>query len=111
MKVRELQKGMIVKPIKDWEFVIHDAYATPNPWLHVRMINRRSGYGRHFRPRPLDRSTDERPVQLAVYVGRKCDVGKTAKVSWSDRFVLYKNRVIAVDPAAWRRIEVVDETR
>jgi hypothetical protein len=44
---------------------------------------------------------------IALYLGTRADIGGH-EVKWSDRFVLFQNKVIAVDPYTWRHILPVE---
>jgi hypothetical protein len=99
MKVSELEIGMIVKPIHaddrflpspqdEWIQVVKKYYTSSRVWGLKRRVNRAV-------------SKDQK---VAVYLGRKKDIGNT-NIQWSDRFVLFDNKVLAVDPPAWRRLQ------
>ena len=66
MKVRDLKKGMILKPVDKHEFM---APVYNDSWLHVR--KRKDRYRmrqRYLKPEEQERKVD---IQLAVYLGRK----------------------------------------
>tara|TARA_R110001583_G_scaffold12612_7_gene55838 strand:- start:14371 stop:14652 length:282 start_codon:yes stop_codon:yes gene_type:complete len=92
MKVSDLKIGMILRPTSDCQ-TFRQVYN--GEWLMVQPQATRV-----FGTRKPESSS------FAMYLGTRKDVGDT-KTQWSDRFVLFENSVLAVDPAAWRRIEEV----
>ena len=103
MKVKDLEKGMILHPVKGHKFVLS---SWENDWLRVVEISRmhrfRRGYIRQVSQEP------DKAVQLAVYLGQRRDVGSVG-IAWCDRYVLFENKICPVDPACWRNIEVIDD--
>lgn len=93
MKVRDLKIGMILRPADDFQ-TFRRVYS--GEWLEVTNKRKSKAF----------RSISEERSNFAMYLGRRKDVGDT-ETMWSDRFVLFENNVLAVDPAAWRRIEEV----
>lgn len=43
-----------------------------------------------------------------MYLGTKKDLGIKG-ISWSDRYVLFQDKVLAVDPYVWRNIQPVKQ--
>ena len=100
MKVAELEKGMLVEcEDKNLRFVITD-YGDSGPWLRVAKI---------VRGRSWASGLKATWPKFAMYLGTKKDVD--VKVSWSNRFVLADNQIVAVDPASWRWIRRMNEVR
>ena len=96
MKVKDLKIGMILRPANDNQ-VFRTVYS--EEWLHV--VNK------HRSPRRLDyRLLKENKASFAMYLGTKDDLGDVT-TKWSDKFVLFENRILPVDPSAWRYIEEV----
>ena len=94
MKVRELEKGMILTCInKDDCFAI---YGDIGRWAIVRA---KPPYG----ARSVWGNVEICPDTVAIYLGTKKDIDIDMK--WTDRFVLLNNQIVGVDPASWRRIK------
>jgi len=90
VKVKDLKIGMILRPMNDSQ-VFGETYA--GEWLQV--TNKYTRSGREFlKP------------SFAMYLGTKEDLADI-DTKWSDKFVLFKNKILAVDPSAWRYIEEV----
>ena len=107
MKVAELEIGMIVKPIHA------DDRFQPSPsgeWISV-VKNYYTGYSWPARRKRRVNPNVSKDQKVAVYLGRKKDVGKVGKkeVEWSDRFVLFENKVFAMDPPSWRKLQAAYE--
>ena len=98
MKVRELEKGMILQPAGDNEVFLIPNIAPSRkgmPYLTVRCrpVRGKKVYGKIV-------------TSDAMYVGTRKDlnVGRD-EINWSDRYVLIDGSVAAVDPSAWARIK------
>jgi hypothetical protein len=103
MKVKDLKIGMMLKPAaSNRHFVLREK----SDWLGITDIPnlRRPSLWASMHPvsHPLNRD-------IALYLGTRADIGGH-KVKWSDRFVLFRNKVIAVDPYTWRHISPVAQT-
>ena len=100
MKVAELKKGMLVEcQDKDLRFVVTD-YSESGPWLRVARFKRGKSWASGLRAKW---------PKFVMYLGTKKDVH--VKVAWSNQFVLADNQIVAVDPAAWRWMKEMDESR
>jgi hypothetical protein len=102
MKVSELKKGMMLVP-SDSSFMFFVSNYT-DPWFNVVPKRRRgkTGYGIYtWSQEDLDKKQN-----VAVYIGTRSDVSGTVK--WSNRYVLFENNVVAVDPSAWRKIRALN---
>ena len=99
MKVKDLKIGMMLT-VDSSE--LHFKRVYDGTWLAVVHRNRRLD-----RQYPGHRNGDSR--EIAMYLGRKKDIGET-EIQWSDRFVLFDNTVLAVDPPAWKYIKVLHGT-
>ena len=95
MKVRDLKKGQLLKPKES--FMIFEGYS--GQWINVGRIKHYFGENRKIED------------QVIVYIGQKKDVSKNVRVPWSDRYVLFRGMVFAVDPHGWRKLEVVCESQ
>lgn len=94
MKVAELKKGDMLFPIPGMRFLISSySFSENEPW--VRVVETKS-----FRRFPRSMPDEGR---FMIYLGTKKDTGATA--SWSNRFCLLDNRVVAVEPSCWKWIE------
>ena len=94
MKVKDLKIGMMLT-VDSSELQFKRVY--DGSWLAV--VNRSWRVDRQY---PGHRNGDAN--KIAMYLGRKKDIGET-KIEWSDRFVLFDNTVLAVDPPAWKYIQ------
>tara|TARA_B100000214_G_scaffold319353_1_gene254017 strand:+ start:466 stop:768 length:303 start_codon:yes stop_codon:yes gene_type:complete len=100
MKVAELKKGMLLEcENKDWCFIV-TSYGDSGPWVRAAHVARRSAYAARIR---------EDSPKFVMYLGTKKDVN--VKVSWSNRIVLVDNIVAAVDPASWKWMREMNESR
>ena len=93
MKVRDLKKGQLIKPKESFKFF--ESYY--GDWLNVSKPSRKNLRG----------SVEN--DQIVVYVGQKHDVGENTRKEWSDRYVLFKGKILPVDPHAWRKLEIAYE--
>ena len=94
MKVRELEKGMILTCVnKNDCFAI---YGDIGRWAIVRAKPPSGGH-------PVWGNVEICPDSVAIYLGTKKDIDIDMK--WTDRFVLLNNQIVGVDPASWRRIK------
>tara|TARA_Y100000310_G_C20652110_1_gene799992 strand:- start:1750 stop:2028 length:279 start_codon:yes stop_codon:yes gene_type:complete len=92
VKVNELKKGMLLQCRHGCGFT-------------VRFAGQILGAGRSR----YDSGWDKESV--AMYLGQRKDMGikiNTGHIDWSDRYVLYKNNILAVDPSDWRWIKPVE---
>ncbi len=96
MKVKDLEVGMLLRPVHEYHFAAHN-----DEWLWCSApIKRRSL--RHLRPiAKVNRD-------IAMYLGTKKDLGIKG-IAWSDRYVLFQDKVLAVDPYVWRNIQPVKQ--
>jgi len=101
MKVKDLEIGMLLRPTHDKHFNAHN-----DEWLWVSdpAKRRRPSHWNNMRPVPATPKKD-----IALYLGTKKDIGFEVRVTWSDRYVLFQNKVLAVDPYVWRHIEPVEK--
>ena len=98
MKVAELEIGMVLRP-SDIKYQFRTSYG--GDWVNVVPIrNVRSVLQPNTRILPSGKQ------KVAVYLGRKKDIANES-IKWSDRFVLFENKILAVDPSAWRLIESI----
>ena len=101
MKVSELKKGMLVKCISPKHTISASNFAYGKndvKWANV-VSKKRSLWARQkHRIETAD---------VAMYIGTKKDVKVSA--DWSDKFILLNGNIVAVDPAAWRKLTPVDE--
>ena len=113
MKVSELKVGMMLVPSdKDASFYI-SKFLPSDPgeikWANVvkRHRPRGSSYGSSWMRNANNiRGTAE--SNFAVYVGTKKDIGRE-DFQWCDRFALINGQIVAIDPAAWRRIKAFND--
>ncbi|MAI59033.1 MAG: hypothetical protein CML56_08675 [Rhodobacteraceae bacterium] len=98
MKVKDLKIGMMLT-VDSSEMQFKRVYS--GEWLAV--VHRNPRLDRQY---PGKRSFDSN--KIAMYIGRKKDIGETT-IEWSDRFVLFDNTVLAVDPPAWRYIQELEK--
>ena len=87
MKVAELKNGMLIK-------------ARGTNRLTVKFNGLVLGATRHF-------SAAVEETKYAIYLGQRDDIGGDhhPDVNWSNRFVLFKDRILAVDPSDWHKLE------
>ena len=100
MKVSELKKGMLLATEDSsykFNVVEYSTTGLGEPWCNV-IPKRRKRIGWAWSQTD---STEE--DLIAVYVGTKSDV--SGKTKWSNRYILIQNKIVPVDPAAWRRIK------
>ena len=100
MKVSELKKGMLLATEdSSYKFHVFESSASVGnePWCNV-VPKRRKRIGWAW---SWEDDTEE--DLIAVYVGTKSDV--SGKTKWSNRYILIQNKIVPVDPAAWRRIK------
>ena len=96
MKVKDLEKGMLLKCVdKDHRFIIRESIGS-HRWLHVTRYPRRFHHTLNSKPRDWSEN------RTIMYLGTKKDV--PIKMPWCDKFVLIDNQVVGVDPAAWSKI-------
>jgi hypothetical protein len=89
--VKDLKKGMMIKPInKKYQF-----RATSMGWMNATTTLRKGKL-----------SIREKEC-FAIYIGKKEDVGESV-IAWSDKYVLFEGKILAVDPHAWRNIVPVE---
>lgn len=103
MKVAELKIGMMVKPIDP-----NDRFLKSPTGGWITVARKRKSFGWPYSIRTNSNVTDTEDQKIAVYLGRKKDIGNT-DISWSDRFVLFENKILAMDPPSWRKIEIAYE--
>ena len=96
MKVKDLEKGMLLKPCQGFRIIA-------GSWLRVE-INQK----RYPTRRWADRVRPKESPSFALYVGTKKDVGESAE-SWSNRYVLYNNKIFPVDPSSWRHLQPANQ--
>ena len=98
MKVDELKIGMLFEPAGDQEvFRRHQVAAGDMPYIVVR-----------FTRAEMVTAGTSSSNQKAMYLGNRKDMAVTHQdFSWSARFALFNGEVVAVDPAAWKRIRAV----
>jgi len=99
VKVKDLKIGMMLT-VDSSERQFKRVYS--GEWLAVVHRDPRRDM-RYYRG---NRNGD--PDKVAMYIGRKKDIGNP-KVEWSDRFVLFENSVLPVDPTAWRYIQELEK--
>jgi hypothetical protein len=100
MKICELEKGMMIRPKE-----LHRIFVSRSEdWLNVGKIKKSLAYRRHSFKVELE----EASKQIAIYLGNRKDVGKT-EPKWCDKFVLFEGKILAVDPYAWRKMEIFNE--
>lgn len=90
MKVAELKKGMLIQPRGRNKFTLRlegmVLGATPHQHHNVQ------------------------EARVAMYLGKRDDIGiklNDGYIDWSNRYVLYKDMILAVDPSDWNRIEPI----
>tara|TARA_Y100001963_G_C6750480_1_gene433965 strand:- start:286 stop:573 length:288 start_codon:yes stop_codon:yes gene_type:complete len=91
MKVAELKKGMMLTTYNKYLFT-----KVSSGWLRVYKPRKKMSY-------TSKKNEKKNEKQIAIYLGTKKDISNT-DVTWSDRFVMFENEVLAVDPPAWRYI-------
>ena len=99
MKVKDLEIGMLLRPVHNRYFNAHN-----DEWLWVATPTKRRRPTHWSNMRPITKSN----IEIAMYLGTKKDLGIKG-VAWSDRYVLFQNKVLAVDPYVWRNIEPVEK--
>ena len=98
MKVGDLEKGMLLECANDNDcFLIG---GTDRLWLSVRPRTHRG------RRRENPGFTEDK---IIMYLGTKKDIN--IKMPWCDKFVLIDKKIAGVDPVAWQRIKILDESR
>ena len=91
MKVAELKKGDMLFPIPGMRFLVSSySFSESEPWVRVVETKAFQRFGRASGNKP-----DE--VKFMIYLGTKKDTGATT--TWSNRFCLLDNRVVAVEPS------------
>ena len=117
MKVSSLEIGMMLVPSDKKECFHISKFLPSNPseikWANV--VPRKRTFGRTYGSSWMRNDNNVRSTSdsdFAVYVGQKKDIGAN-DFKWCNRFVLINGEIVAVDPAAWKRIEVFngDESR
>ena len=83
MKVAELKKGMLLRPGRYSKFCIK---------FNNTVLGAQPKYNKG--------GSD---IKTAVYIGTRKEAG--GNIEWSNRYVLFHNRVLAVDPSDWFKIE------
>jgi hypothetical protein len=95
MRVSELKEGMLLTCSNDGDsFSIYGTEKTR--WLRVVVKPSRFGRSTQY---AFSNTLDTRVI---MYLGTKKDMNM--KVGWSNRFALVDDEIVAIDPAAWRRI-------
>ena len=96
MKVKELEKGMLLTTCGDNQiFTLFD-----NPRAHP-----------YITVRTKSKWTVNRGIALkfVMYVGDRKSVGVSIKdCSWSNRYVVFNNVIAAVDPSAWNKMRPIE---
>jgi hypothetical protein len=96
MKVVDVEIGMMLQPAGDQEIFLKvgpQLGGKEMGYITVRTANHNFFQGEHTKTR------------MAMYLGRRSDVGVTKdEMGWSDRYVLFNNEVVAVDPSSWGRM-------
>ena len=105
MKVSELKKGMLLKCASPKQTIRSSSYPYAADdgeveWANVVPKRRSAWHSKNF---PADES------DIVMYIGTKQDVN--VKATWSNKFILLNGKIAAVDPAAWRKLVPVDESR
>ena len=105
MRVAELKKGDMLYPAPGMMFIVATyAFSDNDPWLRVsetkvwQRTNQR--IWKSSKP-PIPKDT-----QFMIYLGTKKDTGATT--TWSNRFCLLDNRVVAIEPSCWKWIQKSD---
>jgi hypothetical protein len=104
VKVKELKIGMLLTPTDK-----RSQFSTLFGGYVIGVT--REGY--------VDRRDSAMANRTAIYLGRREDVNVEVEFSagyenglssigWSNRFVLVKNRIFAVEPSEWKYIKPVD---
>ena len=97
MKVCQLEKGMMIRPKE-----LHKIFVSSSgDWLNVGKVKKSLAY----RKISFKADLEEASKQIAIYLGSRKDVGKT-ETQWCDKFVLFEGKIFAVDPYAWRKMEI-----
>ena len=98
MKVKDLEKGMLLECTNDNDsFLVH---GKDSQWLSVRARTLRG------RRRENPGFAEDK---IIMYLGTKNDID--IDLAWCDRFALIDKKIVGVDPAAWQRIKILDESR
>ena len=100
MKVKDLEKGMLLECVNDNDFFYISKHGGPPAWLTIRTLHKRL----HRKSKHLFSSE-----KIVMYVGTKKDTGIDHK--WCDKFVLIESQVVGVDPGIWQRIKILDTHR
>ena len=100
MRVSELKKGDLLFPISGMSFLItkypsHDGDKTP--WLRVVKDSLYRGYSSTYHYQTINSNC------FMIYLGTKKDTGSST--TWSNRFCLIGDEIVAVDPSSWKRIQ------
>tara|TARA_Y100000310_G_scaffold156644_1_gene156085 strand:- start:17471 stop:17767 length:297 start_codon:yes stop_codon:yes gene_type:complete len=98
MKVKDLEKGMLLECANDSDVFY---LMGEGEWLGVRTKARST---RLWAIRARIKSE-----KIIMYLGTKKDI--QIKLDWCDKFVLIGKKIVGVDPAAWQRIKILDESR
>ena len=100
MKVKDLEVGMLLKPVPNRYFNSQN-----DEWLWVSAITKHRRPSHWSNIRPIAKAS---VGEYALYLGTKKDLGING-VAWSDRYVLFQDKVLAVDPYVWRNIDPVEK--
>ena len=99
MKVKELEKGMLLEPAGH-EYVFSISRWDKNPWLTVRKKPKKREWAIGAIQAVVQRGISD--SRIVMYVGTKRDL--KIKQPWCDKFVLIDDEVVGVDPSTWSRI-------
>ena len=109
MKVSELEVGMMLVPKEKNSCFYISKFLPSDPgeikWANV--IKQRQQHGSSYGSSWMRNANNVRGTSesaFAVYVGTKKDIGRP-DFQWCDRFALIDGQIVAIDPAAWRRIK------
>lgn len=104
MKVKDLKPNVLVRlgpqtqhfPVGMW--IINTTPTGENmPWLAIRGLTARG------------RLTNV-PDGTFLYLGTRKDVNVSQKdFGWSNRYGLVQGKIVAIDPAAWKHLELVGD--
>ena len=101
MKVKELEKGMLLTPAGDNEWFA--LYGDHEKYLHVRI---KPGLAKKpMLPPYAFPNFHIRKSRTAIYLGTKKDL-KINQV-WCNQFVFFDGEILGVEPSAWKRIRSV----
>ena len=103
MKVSELTPGVLIECANDDEvFSTSRSWSSKvdsDPhWLTVTKIWKK--------PHLLKRAREEKFI---MYLGTKRDIN--IKMNWCDKFALIGDQIVGVDPSAWSKLRIVNESR